>query len=67
MVILDSDHNAAYVPARLEGYHALVTTGCYLVVEDTDINAYPVHPRRGAGPWRPCGICATSDECPPSR
>jgi len=37
MVILDSDHSQRHVAAELEAYAPLVTSGCYLVVEDTGI------------------------------
>jgi cephalosporin hydroxylase len=39
MVILDSDHSAAHVAA-----------GCYLIVEDTNLNGHPVVPDHGPGP-----------------
>ncbi len=50
MVILDSEHTEAHVTAELEALSPLVSVGCHLVVEDTNIHGHPVCPEFPRGP-----------------
>jgi cephalosporin hydroxylase len=50
MVILDSDHSKEHVTKELGLYHGFVTKGCYLVVEDSNLNGHPVYSGFGHGP-----------------
>jgi len=50
MVILDSDHSQTHVSQELKTYASFVSPGCYMVVEDSNMNGHPVYPEWGPGP-----------------
>jgi len=48
MVVLDSDHSAEHVAVELAAYAPVVSVGCYLIVEDTNVD--DVRPDLPTGP-----------------
>jgi len=50
MVLLDSDHTAPYKYEEMRLYSKFVTTGSYMIAEDTCFDAYPAFPEHGPGP-----------------
>ena len=51
MVILDSDHTEKHVLDELRSYGPLVSPGCYMICEDSNINGHPAYPEFGPGPY----------------
>jgi cephalosporin hydroxylase len=53
MVVLDSDHSTRNVLAEMDAYGPLVSLGCYMIVEDSNIDGRPIpapsNCRRGPG------------------
>lgn len=54
MVMLDSDHTDKNVLAEMEAYGQMVSSGCYMVVCDTNLGGNPVHNNsvKGPGPMK---------------
>ena len=50
MVILDSDHSMENVLAEMRVYGPIVTSGCYMVVNDTNLGGHPVESKYVPGP-----------------
>jgi cephalosporin hydroxylase len=50
MIVLDTDHHRQHVLREMELYGPLVTSGQYMIVEDTNINGNPVAHYYGPGP-----------------
>jgi cephalosporin hydroxylase len=51
MVTLDSHHDAEHVTQELAFFAPLVTPGCYLVLEDTNMGGHPVQDEPYNGPY----------------
>jgi len=50
MVFLDSDHTSEHVLKELKLYGPMVSPGCYMVVDDTNMGGHPIVNRTVPGP-----------------
>jgi len=62
MCILDSDHTKTHVLNEMKLYGELVSMNNYLIVEDTNINGNPIHPKWGSGPMEAVDEFLTSNK-----
>lgn len=51
LVILDSDHAKEHVLRELEVWSPFITSGSYIIVEDTNLSGHPVCAEMPTGPW----------------
>lgn len=51
LVILDSDHSDRHVYQEIKKYNQFVTSGSYMIVEDSNVYGHPVHKHHGPGPF----------------
>jgi cephalosporin hydroxylase len=62
LVILDSDHSRDHVLAEMNTWSHFVTSGSYLIVEDSNINGHPADPKFGPGPMEAIDAFLANDK-----
>ena len=62
-VDLDSDHSRDHVFKEMNLWHPMVTLGSYMIVEDSNVNGYPVRPDFGPGPMEAIDDFLQTNDC----